>query len=36
MSNPVFEKFLKNDADNWDNEYSLVQIFRRLNDPFLV
>ena len=35
MSNPVFEKFLKNDADNWDNEYSLVQVFRHLNDLFL-
>ena len=35
MSNPVFEKFVKNDADNWDYEYSLVQVFRHLNDLFL-
>ena len=35
MSNPVFETFVKNDADNWDNEYSLVQVFRHLNDLFL-
>ena len=26
MSNPVFEKFLKNDADNWDNEYFPIQV----------
>ena len=36
MSNPVFEKFLKNDADNWDNEYSPVQVFRPLNDAFFL